>query len=307
MKQNISRILALLFVTTSGIQAAEPDDDVFMQRRDATFTNIQVTAQPLVAKNPDLAHHVALLLLFRNENIAEANRLVLSYCGADSMTTYVGKPVPKGRSEALLRIYLLERTRKLLSKEAREAIETFAWDLLTTYPLGMSRETVEKAELAHFLLPNNGQTDKWRRYFLSLQIVRKAERYGPKAMLEGDTVENHVQAWNRFWIKFFHVFPNEGTDMDIAHPTSYGECTVGVFYDLFDLADAPELRRLAGNFLTLYWAEVASEFDPRNGERPVWPPRAGRPTPASGASGRAGSCMSTSGMITASPTLPSGR
>src|SRR5208283_5803716 len=86
-------------------------------------------------------------------------------------------------------------------------------------------------------------------------------------MLEGDAIENHYQAWNRFLIKFFHIFPNEGTDMDIAHPSSYGECTVGVYYDLFDLADDPEVRRLAGNFLTLFWAEVAAEFDPRTGER----------------------------------------
>jgi hypothetical protein len=218
-------------------------------------------------KRIDRADSLALLLLFKNENVEEANRLVLAYCGSDRMTTYVGKPVPKGRCEALLRIYLLERTHKLLSKDAREAIEDFAWELLTKYPLGMSRDTVEKAELAHFLLPNNGQTNKWRRYYLSLLIVRQAERYGPKAMLEGDTIENHCRAWDRFWVKFFHIFPNEGTDMDIAHPSSYGECTVGVFYDLFDLADDPEVRRLAGNFLTLFWAEVAAEFNPKTGER----------------------------------------
>jgi hypothetical protein len=167
------------------------------------------------------------------------------------VTTYVGKAVPKNVCGPLLRIYLMERTHKLLSKEAREAIEDFAWELLTKYPLGMSRDTVEKAELAHFLLPNNGQTDKWRRYFLALEVVRKAGRYGPTAKLEGDTIENHYQAWDRFLINFFHIFPNEGTDMDIAHPSSYGECTVGVFYDLFDLADDPELRRLCVSLMEI--------------------------------------------------------
>ena len=262
------KILLIFWLTSlTPLNAAEPSDAVFTQRRDAALANIQKNPSPDPEKDVDFKQHIALLLLFENEDVANANRLVLSYCGADRMTTYVGKRVPKNRCEPLLRIYLMERTRKLLSREAREAIEDFAWELLAKYPLGMSRDTVEKAELAHFLLPNNGQTDKWRRYFLALQIVRKAGRYGPAAMLDGDTIENHYQAWNRFWLKFFHIFPNEGTDMDIAHPSSYGECMVGVFYDLFDLADDSEVRRLAGNFLTLFWAEVAAEFDPQTGER----------------------------------------
>lgn len=259
----IKLITTLLFAAITTLHAAEPSEAIFTQRRDAAFASIKKTKLP----NAEFTQHRALQLLFENQDVEEANRLVLSYCGADRMTTYVGKPVPKNRCEVLLRIYLMEHTHKLLSKEAREAIEDYAWELLTKYPLGMSRDTAEKAELAHFLLPNNGMTNLWRRYFLALQIVRKAERYGPAAKLEGDTIENTYQAWNRFWLKFFHIFPNEGTDMDIANPSSYGECTVGVIYDVFDLADDPEVRRLAGNFLTLFWAEVAAEFDPRTGER----------------------------------------
>ncbi len=258
----------MLLISQSVVSmAVEPSEASCAQRRDAALANIHKKPSPDPEKNVDFKQHMALLLLFKNEKRDEANRMVLESCGGSRLTKYVGKLVPKNRCETLLRIYLLERTHKLLSKEAREAIEDFAWELLTKYPLGMSRDTVEKAELAHFLLPNNGQTDKWRRYFLALQIVRKAGRYGPTAKIEGDTIENHYQAWNRFLIKFFHIFPNEGTDMDIAHPSSYGECTVGVMYDLFDLADDPELRRFAGNFLALFWAEVAAEFDPQTGER----------------------------------------
>ena len=267
LKHTLTLLTALLLVPLAVLRAADTNEAIFAQRRDAALANIQTNPSPDPEKSVDFKQHMALLLLFKNEKVDEANRMVLESCGGSRLTTYVGQLVPKNRCEPLLRTYLMERTHKLLSKEAREAIEDFAWELLTKYPLGMSRDTVEKAELAHFLLPNNGQTDKWRRYFLSLQIVRKAGRYGPTAKLEGDTIENHYQAWNRFLIKFFHIFPNEGTDMDIAHPSSYGECTVGVFYDLFDLANDPEVRRLAGNFLTLFWAEVAAEFDPQTGER----------------------------------------
>ena len=47
-------------------------------------------------------------------------------------------------------------------------------------------------------------------------------------------------------------------------------CTVGVYYDLYDLIDNAELHELAGNYLTLFWAEVASEFEPRTGQRTGW-------------------------------------
>ena len=256
-----------LLASLTVLNAAEQSDPVFAQRREAVLAHIQANPSPSPEKSADHAAHMALLLLFKQEKMEEANRMVLTYCGADPLTTYFGKRVPKNRCETLFRIYLLERTNKLLTPEARRAIEDFAWDVLTKYHLGMSRDTVEKAELAHFLLPNNGQTNLWRRYSLALQIARKSGQYGPKAMLDGDTIESHSRAWDRFWVRFFQTFPKEGTDMDVAHPGAYGVCMVGVFYDLYDLADDPEVRCLAGNFLTLFWAEVASEFQPTTGER----------------------------------------
>ena len=134
MKSPIKLILELLFASIAASDAAEPGDAVFAQRRDAALSNIQKNPSPDPEKNADFKQHMALLLLFKNEKVDEANRMVLAYCGGDKLTTYVGKLVPKNRCEAVLRIYLMERTHKLLSKEAREAIEDFAWELLTKYP-----------------------------------------------------------------------------------------------------------------------------------------------------------------------------
>jgi len=55
--------------------------------------------------------------------------------------------------------------------------------------------------------------------------------------------------------------------MGIAHPSSYGICTMGVHCDLYDFTDSPRLRELSGRFVTLYGAEVAAEFEPRTGQR----------------------------------------
>lgn len=186
------------------------------------------------------------------------------------MTTYVGRPVPKNRCEALLRIYLLERTRKLLNAGARKAIEDYSWDLLNKYNLGINRADANKRFFPNWQRSENHFVNDRRRYYLSLQIARMSERYGPAARLAGETIDSHCRAWDTFWIHYFRDRANEGTDIEIAQPGAYGVCTVGVYYDLYDLAANGKVRELAGKFLTLYWAEVAGEFEPRTGQRAGW-------------------------------------
>jgi len=213
---------------------------------------------------------MALLLLYKNENVEEANRLILEFCGADRMTTYAGQPTPKNRCEALLRIYLMERTRKLLTPEARQAIAGYAWDLLNKYNRDVTRADADKRFFPDWTRSENHFVNDRRRYYLALQIVRMSERYGPDAKLAGETIDSHCRAWDAFWIHCFRDRANEGTDNEIAQPGSYGACTIGVYYDLYDLAGDAEVRELAGKFLTLYWAEVAAEFEPRTGQRAGW-------------------------------------
>lgn len=268
----IAMIAALACCWLIRAEAAEPsapgtDGNLVETRLRENLDFIQAKPWPLPEKSLSHADYMALLLLFKNEKVEEANRLILAYCGADREHEYVGKRVSNDRNEGLLRIYLMDRTRKLLTPEASKAIEDYAWDLLTKYSRGISKAIVDQATLTTFLIPNNGQTNRWRRYTLALQVVRKAKQYGPNFKLDGVPINSHCLAWDKFWLHFFQTFPKEGTDMDIAHPASYGQCTVGVMYDLYDLADNTEVRRLAGNFLTLFWAEVASEFQPSTSER----------------------------------------
>jgi len=207
----------------------------------------------------------ALLRFNQNKNLEEAEGYIQHFCG-NPLTTYVGKPVPENRSEAIFRIYLTEKTRRLLSPKTTATIEDYAWELLTKYNRDITRADADKP-FWEFNSSENHYVNDRRRYTQALQIVRVADRYGPSFLLAGQTIESHYQAWTAFWIRYFQVRAGEGTDMEIAHPSSYGQCTVGVYYDLYDLTDSPRLRELAGKFLTLYWAEVAAEFEPRTGQR----------------------------------------
>lgn len=211
------------------------------------------------------AIYMALLLLTENRKLDVAEQIIAEHCG-NPLTTYVGKPVPQNRNEAVFRIYLTQKTRDRLSPKSREVIEDFAWMLLTQYHRNITRADADKSFWLFSSSENHYLNDR-RRYTQALQIVRMSPRYGPQHKLGQETIESHYQAWVKFWIRYFEARAGEGTDMEIAHPSSYGSCSVGVYYDLYDLTDSPRLRELAEKFLTLYWAEVAVEFEPRTGQR----------------------------------------
>jgi len=267
-----SALLALFLLTCSAFGQEKTFDSyeaTVTQRLNMAMEYILADPSPSPAENINAADRMALLLLFKNENVAEANRLVLEYCGASQETTYAGKVVPKIRSEALLRIYLLERTRQLLSAEALKAIENHAWELLTKYNRQITRADADKRFWGFKSSENHFLNDR-RRYTLALNILRMAQDYGPGFKLNGESIESHCRAWITFWQRYFRDRANEGIDIEVAHPSSYGMCTVGVYYDLYDLIDNAELHELAGNYLTLFWAEVASEFEPSTGQRAGW-------------------------------------
>jgi len=85
----------------------------------------------------------ALLLLTENKDIEQAELCIPDFCGKP-LTTYVGKPVPQSRNEAVFRIDLMEKTRGLLSPKAKTAIEDYAWELLTKYSRDITPADADK-------------------------------------------------------------------------------------------------------------------------------------------------------------------
>ena len=247
-------------------QRSEPSYDQFVQKRLREGIDA-IAHSPIMSYRKPTGQDIykALLLFNENKSIEKAERYIQDFCGKP-LTEYVGKPIPQNRNEALFRIYLTEKTRRLLDPNTKVVIEDYAWGLLTKYNRGITRADADKPFWAFSSSENHYVNDR-RRYLQALQIVRMSDRYGPDAKLEGKSIESHYQAWVAFWIRYFQVRAGQGVDMEIAHPSSYGICTVGVYYDLYDLTDSPRLRELAGKFLTLYWAEVAAEFEPRTGQR----------------------------------------
>jgi hypothetical protein len=271
MKNTLTLLASLLLVPLARLDAAKEQSNQSYEQLVQTRLREGLDAiarSPMISskkENVGLDIYKSLLLFNENKNIEEAETYILNFCG-NPLTTYVGKPVPQNRSEAMFRVYLTEKTRRLLSSKTIAVLEDYAWELLTKYNRGIMRADADKPFWAFSSSENHYVNDR-RRFLQALQIVRMSKRYGPDAKLEGASIESHYQAWVAFWIRYFQVRAGQGTDMEIAHPSSYGICTVGVYYDLYDLTDSAQLRELAGKFLTLYWAEVVAEFEPRTGQR----------------------------------------
>lgn len=270
MKTPLKLIQMLLLGSFAVLGAAEERPSAAYEQLVQTRINEAIVATSQLPEEswkprPGQAIYMAILLLAENRKLDVAEQIIAEHCG-NPLTTYVGKPVPQNRNEAVFRIYLTEKTRERLSSKARETIEDFAWMLLNKYNRNITRADADKSFWLFSSSENHYLNDR-RRYTQALQIVRMSPRYGPNHKLGEETIESHYQAWTQFWIRYFEARAGEGTDMEIAHPSSYGICTVGVYYDLHDLTDSPRLRELAGKFLTLYWAEVAAEFEPRTGQR----------------------------------------
>lgn len=94
----------------------------------------------------------------------------------------------------------------------------------------------------------------------------KAGGAGEK-LYDGFTVAEHYKEWLRWYQEFFRNRIREGLGCEIAHPSSYGMSTIGHIYDIENLTDSAALKKAAGNFLTVFWANVACEFEPRTGIR----------------------------------------
>ena len=92
-----------------------------------------------------------------------------------------------------------------------------------------------------------------------MHVLLKADAaYGKRVLGDGDTLRAHYDAWE----KFFHAWMRERAKRSMfieVQSRGYGIHTIKNIYPLYDFSECPETRRLAKNFLDLYWALWAQE------------------------------------------------
>ena len=143
-----------------------------------------------------------------------------------------------------------------LTSQARADIQDMMWRFIRT------RSNTSSALGDTWVYHGSENHDAMQKgsYLLCAEALKDAPGYGPNMVLvDGGTLAQHATAWSGYFQRYFVARAEEGINAEIASPI-YAKYSVGVYYNLMDFAESPVLRTLAQRFVTLYWADTASDW-----------------------------------------------
>lgn len=149
-----------------------------------------------------------------------------------------------------------------LTPTARTDIEDMMWRWIRT------RSKVSTAQGTEWVYHGSENHDAMQKggYLLCAEALMNVAGYGPNRLLaDGNTISAHAAAWSAYFLRYFPSRAREGINVEVASPI-YAKYSVGVYYNIMDFASSPVLRDLAKQFVTLYWADTASDWT-RSGVR----------------------------------------
>lgn len=168
-----------------------------------------------------------------------------------------------GALPVLVRLALLPRLRCLLTEDAIASLETIMFRWLSPRSNAVwasssdSWRVVDGSE-------NLDATRKASLYLAALVVNRTAP--DKVVALDGKPVSAHASAWETHWRAYFINRANEGIGVEFGSPT-YAKYALQNFINIADLSSSAALRRTAGDFLQLWFADAAQAFLPSTGQR----------------------------------------
>lgn len=89
-------------------------------------------------------------------------------------------------------------------------------------------------------------------------VLANHEDYRDRAFESGGTAADHREAWTDYLKTYFRARAGRGQSIEIASK-NYNAHTIQNWYTVYDFADDAALKRMAGQYLDLYWATWAEE------------------------------------------------
>jgi methionine-rich copper-binding protein CopC len=143
-----------------------------------------------------------------------------------------------------------------LTTQARIDIQEMMWNFIRT----RSRTSDAVGDTWVYHDSENHDAMQKSSFLLCAEALKDAPGYGSSmALADGQTLVQHATAWSGYFQRYFTARAGEGINAEIASPI-YAKYSVGVYYNLMDFAESPLLRTLAQRFVTLYWADTASDW-----------------------------------------------
>jgi hypothetical protein len=220
----------------------------------------------------DKAPSYALACLAIGEHVAEANAHIVRWCREYP----INKDQPQDAGDIdpriLLRIALLPEARARLGEEAWAAIEEAAYRFVFRRSvIDPTAPAWNNASRSVWFLSGSENHDAVQKIanLLALQwlCLHGRQYHGDTKLADGRPAREHYAAWVAYWKELTRQRAREGLFAEVAQPGSYGRATMTAYFDLYDLADDPVLRRLGAAMCTLHFAQLATEFEPCTGAR----------------------------------------
>jgi hypothetical protein len=199
-----------------------------------------------------------LACLYLNQNVSQANQLIIDF--------YTNNPIPAATSSGdgagyfwqniMWRTYHDPTAHSRLSTQARTIVEDNMWNWVR------NRSTLAEAQQTEWKIHDSENHDAMQKgsHLMCLLALKNSPSYGPDRVLgDGGTIADHLSAWTNFYLRYFKARAMEGINVEIACP-QYARYTVGIYYNIMDFSDSPELRALAKQFIDLYWADTVSDW-----------------------------------------------
>jgi len=104
----------------------------------------------------------------------------------------------------------------------------------------------------------NHHAQHWSTCWGFSMILKEDPLYREQLFDDGHTPQEHYDAWTAYLREYLIQRMKKGMLVEIDSP-SYASATLRCVYLLHSGSDDPELKRLAGEFMTLYWAMWAEQ------------------------------------------------
>jgi len=202
--------------------------------------------------------------LHLNEQIDEANLALRTMCQyhLDRPQTLLEVHSFPGAVRQLARFSLLYgpdgmRTKGLITKETHQVI------LETLWAWSREKSKLSDAEIepwhtwtAHS--SENHHANHFASCWAATLLLGRESGYRDRKFADGHTPTEHYVAWTAWVGEYLRQRGRKGMTVEIDSP-SYSAATLGAITFIYDLAEEPELRRLASHYLTLAWALWAEQ------------------------------------------------
>lgn len=161
----------------------------------------------------------------------------------------------------ITRLYMKFKDSPLLTQATKDALEGYLWDYLSIRHVNVDLMPTRRSSWYQFNSENKDTVEK-HALLLACEGLLESPNYGPNTILSnGKTLSEYRDFLQAYYVEYFRQRAREGMTYEVGSP-AYLRLTLSSYYNLHDFSRSSALRKVAGDYLTLYWALKVQEYLP---------------------------------------------